>query len=38
MLRRGVFIGIAAMLMGASLVFTWSASAHDVMGWFEIMR
>lgn len=30
MLRRRVLAGIAAMLMGASLVFTWSASAHDI--------
>jgi hypothetical protein len=30
MLKRRVLAGIAAILMGASLVFAWSASAHNI--------
>ncbi len=30
MLKRKVLAGIAAIVMGASLVFTLSASAHDI--------
>jgi hypothetical protein len=29
-LKRGMLFGIAAMLMGASLFFTWSTSAHNI--------
>lgn len=30
MLKKRVLFGIAAMLMGASLVLTWSTSAHNI--------
>lgn len=30
MLRKSVYVGIAALFMGASLVFTFDASAHDI--------
>lgn len=30
MSRRRALAGIAALVMGASLVFTWSASAHNI--------